>query len=104
MSLTHLETSVNNSLANMHIEQIDLLLIHRPDPLMDAAETGSALDDLVASGKVAAVGVSNFRPHDWNLLQANMSSRLQSNQIELSLLATDAFTHGLVTSGRRPVV
>lgn len=93
-SKAHLEASVNQSLANMHIEQIDLLLIHRPDPLMDAAETGAALDGLINSGKVASVGVSNFRGNDWNLLQSNMSSRLQTNQIELSLLATDAFTNG----------
>jgi len=93
-SKEHLELSVNNSLTNMNIEQIDCLLIHRPDPLMDAAVTGAALDDLIASGKVASVGVSNFRPFDWELLQANMKAKLQTNQIELSLLARDAFTNG----------
>ncbi len=93
-SRTHLELSVNNSLSNMNIEQIDLLLIHRPDPLMDAAETGATLDDLIASGKVASVGVSNFRPYDWDLLQSNMKAKLQTNQIELSLLKTDPFTNG----------
>lgn len=93
-SKAHLETSVDNSLSNMNIEQIDLLLIHRPDPLMDAAETGAALDALVASGKVKSVGVSNFKDYDWNLLQSRMQSPLQTNQIELSLLATDAFTNG----------
>jgi len=93
-SKEHLELSVNNSLANMNIEQIDLLLIHRPDPLMDAAETGAALDGLIASGKVASVGVSNFKPFDWDLLQSNMKAKLQTNQVELSLLARDAFTNG----------
>ncbi len=90
----HLNMSVDNSLSNMNIEQIDLLLLHRPDPLMDAAETGAALDTLVKSGKVRAIGVSNFRPFDWELLQSNMNSQLQTNQVELSLLATDAFTNG----------
>lgn len=93
-SRKHIQDSVNNSLANMNIEQIDLLLIHRPDPLMDAAETGATLDDLISSGKIASVGVSNFRSYDWNLLQSNMNAQLQTNQIELSLLATDAFTNG----------
>ena len=93
-SREHIENSVNTSLDNMHTDRIDLLLIHRPDPLMDAEETGRALDDLIASGKVRAVGVSNFRPHDWSLLQANMRTTLQTNQIELSLAATDAFTNG----------
>jgi predicted oxidoreductase len=46
----------------MAIKQIDLLLIHRPDPLMDADETGQALDTPIAIGKVRSVGVSNFRP------------------------------------------
>lgn len=93
-SRAHLEESVNNSLSNMNIEQIDLLLLHRPDPLMDAAETGAALDDLISSGKVRTVGVSNFKPYDWTLLQSNLQATLQTNQIELSLLTTDAFTNG----------
>ena len=93
-SREHIEHSVNTSLDNMHTDRIDLLLIHRPDPLMDAEETGRTLDDLIASGKVRAAGVSNFRPHDWSLLQANMTTTLQTNQIELSLAASDAFTNG----------
>lgn len=93
-SRKHIETSVNQSLELMKIEQIDLLLIHRPDPLMDHHETGSALDDLVASGKVKAVGVSNFRPWDWDLLQSAMTTKLATNQIEMSVLAHDAFTNG----------
>ncbi|NNF24991.1 MAG: oxidoreductase [Rhodobacteraceae bacterium] len=93
-SRAHLLKSVDNSLTNMHIEQIDLLLIHRPDPLMDAAETGAALDEVVASGKVRCVGVSNFKLHDWTLLQAATKAPLVTNQIELSLLAHDGFTNG----------
>jgi len=93
-SAEHLTLSVDNSLSNMNIEQIDLLLLHRPDPLMNAAETGATLDALIKSGKVKSVGVSNFRPHDWKLLQANTNAKLQTNQVELSLLATTAFTDG----------
>lgn len=90
----HIEASVEMSLRDMAIEHIDLLLIHRPDPFMDHHETGAALDDLVASGKVGAVGVSNFRPWDWSLLQSGMKTPLVTNQIEISLLAHDAFTNG----------
>ena len=93
-SRAHIHGQVEASLGNMNIEQIDLLLIHRPDPFMDHHETGAALDELVASGKVAHVGVSNFRPWDWELLQSAMSTPLVTNQIELSLLANDAFTNG----------
>ena len=93
-SRNHIEASVNQSLKLMSIEQIDLLLIHRPDPFMDHMETGAVLDGLIASGKVKAVGVSNFRPWDWSLLQSAMQNRLVTNQIEMSVLAHDAFTNG----------
>ncbi|MCE0505081.1 aldo/keto reductase [Roseivivax sp. GX 12232] len=93
-SAAHIEASVDHSLRLMGIEHIDLLLIHRPDPLMDHQETGAALDKAVASGKVGQVGVSNFRPYDWTLLQSAMKTPLVTNQIELSLLAHEGFTNG----------
>ncbi|MHA6327186.1 aldo/keto reductase [Roseivivax sp. CAU 1753] len=93
-SRAHILASVDHSLELMGIEQIDLLLIHRPDPLMDHHETGAALDEVIGSGKVRHVGVSNFRPHDWTLLQSAMKAPLVTNQIELSLLAHDGFTNG----------
>ena len=93
-SRAHILASVDHSLRLMGIDKIDLLLIHRPDPLMDHQETGAALDEVVASGKVRAVGVSNFKLHDWTLLQSAMKTRLVTNQIELSLGAHEAFTNG----------
>ena len=93
-SRAHIEASVEDSLRLMGLDRIDCLLIHRPDPLMDHYETGRALDDLVASGKVRTVGVSNFRPWDWELLQSAMETNLVTNQIELSLSAREAFTNG----------
>ena len=90
----HITQSGEASLRLMGIETIDLLLIHRPDPLMDHHETGATLDDLVASGKVRSVGVSNFRPWDWELLQSAMTTRLATNQIEISVLAHQPFTNG----------
>jgi predicted oxidoreductase len=93
-SRKHILASVEHSLRLMKIDHIDLLLIHRPDPLMDHHETGSALDDVVKSGKVGAVGVSNFRPWDWDLLQSAMKERLVTNQIEISLLHHEPFTNG----------
>lgn len=96
-SRAHIEASVDHSLRLMNVERIDLLLIHRPDPFMDHHDTGACLDDLVTSGKVRAVGASNFRPWDWSLLQSAMDTTLATNQIELSLAAIDAFTNGDVT-------
>ena len=93
-SAAHITASVEASLRDMATDRIDLLLIHRPDPLIDPDETGGALDALVASGKVRAVGVSNFRPWDMDLLQSRMKNRLVTNQIELSLMAHEAFVNG----------
>lgn len=93
-SAAHITHSVEASLRDMATDHVDLLLIHRPDPFMDPDETGKVLDSLVSSGKVKAVGVSNFRPWDFTLLQSAMSAPLVTNQIEMSLSATAAFTNG----------
>jgi predicted oxidoreductase len=93
-SAQHINFSVERSLSQMAIDQIDLLLLHRPDPLMDAQETGAVLDTLVASGKVKGIGVSNFKPWDIDLLQSCTQNRLLTNQIEISLLHNSAFTNG----------
>lgn len=93
-SRAHILASVDHSLRLMDVDKIDLLLVHRPDPFMDHNETGAALDEVVASGKVRAVGVSNFKLHDWTLLQSAMKTPLVTNQIEMSLTAHQAFTNG----------
>ncbi|RPE67401.1 putative oxidoreductase [Pacificibacter maritimus] len=93
-SAAHLNASVDASLSNMAIDHIDLLLIHRPDPFMDHHETGAALDALVASGKVGNIGVSNFKPWDWDLLQSGMTNKLVTNQLEVSLAAHEGLVNG----------
>ncbi|WP_334063103.1 aldo/keto reductase [Limimaricola cinnabarinus] len=90
----YIEQAVEKSLRDMGTEHLDLLLIHRPDPMMDHRETGAALDGLVASGKVRAVGVSNFRPWDVELLESAMETPLSTNQIEISLKELAPFTNG----------
>lgn len=90
----HIAASIDHSLLDMGIDHIDVLLLHRPDPLMDHSATGRALDDAVASGKVRAIGVSNFRPWDWSLLQSAMKTPLATNQIEISLAAHDPLVNG----------
>lgn len=93
-SRAHITASVDTSLQLMGIDYIDVLLIHRPDPMMDHHETGAALDDLVASGKIRAVGVSNFRSWDMDLLQSAMKTPIVTNQIEISVLHHAPFTNG----------
>ena len=84
-SREHIFNSVDASLKNIATDYLDLLLIHRQDPFLDHHETGKALDDIIKSGKVKEVGVSNFKSWDFTLLQSAMKSHLVTNQIEMSL-------------------
>jgi predicted oxidoreductase len=106
-SARHIRASVEASLSKMRIERIDLLLLHRPDPLMRPEETAGVLEALVAEGKVRALGVSNFAPHDWTLLESALSLPLVTNQIEVSLTAPHALLDGqaafLQAKGVRPM-
>lgn len=93
-SAAHIEASVDSSLRKLGVEHLDVLLIHRPDPFMDAAETGDCLDRLVQAGKIGAAGVSNFKAWDWNLLQSFMKTPLVTQQLEISLLERTVFLDG----------
>ncbi|GAA5193254.1 aldo/keto reductase family oxidoreductase [Ferrimonas gelatinilytica] len=85
-SYGHIQTQVENSLRNLGTDHLDLLLIHRPDPLMDADEVASVFEQLHREGKVRFFGVSNFTPHQFDLLQSRLSQPLVTNQIEISPL------------------
>lgn len=93
-SAGYVRGAVERCLQDLGTDRLDVLLLHRPDPLLDAAETGAALDALVQEGKVRAVGTSNFRPWDVALLQSAMRTPLAIHQIELSLQHPDPFTNG----------
>lgn len=93
-SAAHIKASVESSLRKLNIDVLDIVLIHRPDPLMNHLETGAVLDDLIKAGKIRAAGVSNFKPWDFSLLQGAMKNPLVTNQMEISLLKQDAFSNG----------
>lgn len=103
----HLIESVEASLRNLQTDYLDLFLIHRPDPLMDFDETASALKQLVDSGKVRAVGVSNFSTWQFEALQSRLDLALFTNQIEISPLELSAFNNGTLVQcqnyGIRPM-
>ncbi|MEN0000234.1 MAG: aldo/keto reductase [Pseudomonadota bacterium] len=99
-SAAHIRQSVDASLANIGVDVIDMLLIHRPDPFMDHHETGAALDALIDAGKIRGVGVSNFMPWDIDLLQSAMKHPILTNQIEISLDARDGFTNGQIAKAQ----
>ncbi|MFA5805244.1 MAG: aldo/keto reductase [Melioribacteraceae bacterium] len=93
-SKAHIIKSAVNSLRNLSTDYIDLLLIHRPDPFMNADDTAEALYDLKKSGKVLHFGVSNFLPHQFSHLQSRLNFSLTTNQIEVSVLNLEHFDNG----------
>ena len=91
-SREHIVRSVENSLVNLHTEYLDMLLIHRPDPLMDPDEIAEAFAQLQHQGKVNHFGVSNFTPSQTELILSRFP--LVTNQIELSVLHLEPFLDG----------
>lgn len=81
---SHIINSAETSLQNLATDYLDLLLIHRPDPLMDADEVAEAFTSLHQSGKVRHFGVSNFTPAQFALLQSRLPFTLATNQVEIS--------------------
>ncbi|HCW06516.1 MAG TPA: oxidoreductase [Cytophagales bacterium] len=93
-SKSHIVWSAENSLKTLNTDRIDLLLIHRPDPLMNPQEVAEAFDQLRNQGKVLHFGVSNFTPSQFRMLQKHLSFPLVTNQIEISLSRIDPFFNG----------
>ncbi len=91
-SKEHIIQSVDQSLLHLGTDYLDVLLIHRPDFLMDPEEIQGAVEELKKEGKILAFGVSNFTPSQVDLLQTK--TPLVTNQIEISLLHLEAFFDG----------
>lgn len=89
-----IEKSVARSLSRMGIESLDVLLIHRPDWLMDVDAIAESFTRLKASGKVQHFGVSNFTATQFALLQSRLASPLVTNQVEINPLNQAAITDG----------
>lgn len=105
-SAAHVVASVEESLRALRTDRLDLLLIHRPDLLMDPAELSEAFRQLQSAGKVLHVGVSNHTPSQFALLHRRIP--LSTNQVELSPLHLDALTDGTLDQaldlGIRPMI
>jgi predicted oxidoreductase len=84
-SKEHILWSADNSLKMFHTDRIDLLLIHRPDPLLNPEEVANAFTLLKQSGKVLHFGVSNFTSTQFEMLQSYLPFPLVTNQLEISL-------------------
>ncbi|NCI47173.1 aldo/keto reductase [Sediminibacterium soli] len=91
-SREHMISSVERSLKNFGTEYLDVLLIHRPDPLLDPAEVAEAVSYLKQQGKILSFGVSNFLPHQVDLLA--QYTEIDYNQVEISIIRLNAFADG----------
>ena len=99
LSAEHIEASVNGILQRLAVERIDILLLHRPDALMEPAEVAHAFGRLKAAGKVSHLGVSNMHAGQMRWLQSALSEPLVVNQLELSLAKLDAIDVGTTFNG-----
>lgn len=95
-SKEHIILSVENSLKNLGTDRLDVLLIHRPDPLMNPEEVAEAFRLLQESGKVLYFGVSNFSGTKFGMLQRYVPFPLVTNQVEISLFNNKALFDGTV--------
>ena len=93
-SYQHILQSVEQSLQNLGIDTIDLLLLHRPAPFFDPDEVTRAFDQLYQAGKVRYFGVSNFTSGQFEMLQKHWHQKLLTNQIEISPSCLEHFENG----------
>lgn len=91
-SALHIRRSVEQSLRNLHTDYLDVLLIHRPDPLLHPDEVAGIFQTLQQEGKVLHFGVSNFSPSQMAVLQAKFP--LVTNQVKASAMHLAPFTDG----------
>ena len=84
-SRAHIIRSTEAILQRLQVSHLDILLLHRPDPLVQPAEVAQAFDELQASGKVRHFGVSNHTPGQIELLRKHLRQPLVVNQLEFSL-------------------
>ncbi len=97
-SYEHLVGSVEESLRALRTDYLDVLLIHRPDALVEPDEVARAFDDLEAAGKVRAFGVSNHTAGQIELLRTAVAQPLVANQLQLSLTHASIVTQGLAAN------
>ncbi len=101
----HIISSAERSLKNLHTDYLDVLLIHRPDPLMDPHEIADAFDQLKKEGKARHFGVSNFTPSQMDMMMTAFD--VEFNQLEVSVLKLDPLHDGsldkCIEHGIRPM-
>jgi len=94
-SKEHILEAVDGSLKRLRTEYIDVLLLHRPDALMEPEEVAEAFSILQSSGKVRNFGVSNQNPMQIELLKKYVKQKLIINQLQLSIMHTGMIDAGI---------
>ncbi|MCP2281399.1 putative oxidoreductase [Promicromonospora umidemergens] len=97
-SYEHIIESVDGSLAALGTDYIDILLLHRPDALVEPDEVARAFDELSASGKVRSFGVSNHTPGQIELLRKSVSQPIVANQLQLSVTHAPLVAQGVAAN------
>lgn len=95
LSKKHIIESVDGSLKRLQTDYLDVLLIHRPDALIEPEEVASAFDELEKSGKVRHFGVSNHKPMQIELLKRYIEQPLIINQLQFSLPVSNMVANGM---------
>jgi predicted oxidoreductase len=99
-SYDHLISAVEGSLRALDTDYIDILLLHRPDALVEPDEVARAFDELEQSGKVRAFGVSNHTPRQIDLLKTSVQQPIVANQLQLSITHAPIITQGISANMR----
>ncbi|CAN5701994.1 aldo/keto reductase family oxidoreductase [soil metagenome] len=97
-SKEHILTSVDGILKRLATDYLDVLLLHRPDALIEPEEVAEAFTKLKEGGKVRHFGVSNFKPGQVDLLQASLSTPLVANQLQFSVMFTGMIDQGVTVN------
>ncbi|MGB3701348.1 MAG: aldo/keto reductase [Anaerolineales bacterium] len=95
-SYEHILASVEGSLRRLHTDYLDVLLLHRPDPLVEPEEVARAFDELKKAGKVRWFGVSNHTAAQMELLQNYLTQPIIVNQVEFNLIHTQMLDEGIL--------
>lgn len=101
-SKEHILEAVNGSLKRLHTDYLDILLLHRPDALIEPEEVAEAFDQLERSGKVRHFGVSNYKPMQIALLQKYARQRLLIDQLQFSIPVSNMVANGMEVNMQTP--
>ena len=101
-SYEHIIKSVEGSLRRLQTDYMDILLLHRPDPLVEPEEVARAFDELKSSGKVRWFGVSNHTAAQMELLQKYLNQPIIVNQVEFNLVHTHMLDEGILFNQNNP--